>query len=39
VTYPQVPYEKGEDVGKKKFSQFDMEGKVFVVTGAAFKFF
>lgn len=35
ATYPQVPYEKGENVGAKRFSQFDLEGKVFVVTGAA----
>jgi hypothetical protein len=35
VTYPQVPYEKAENVGEKKFSQFDLAGKVFVVTGAA----
>ncbi|KAF1833686.1 hypothetical protein BDW02DRAFT_569778 [Decorospora gaudefroyi] len=35
VTYPQVPYEKAENVGEKRFSQFDMDGKVFVVTGAA----
>jgi D-arabinitol 2-dehydrogenase len=35
ATYPQVPYEKGESVGDKRFSQFDLEGKVFVVTGAA----
>lgn len=34
VTYPQVPYEKAENVGEKKFSQFDVAGKVFVVTGA-----
>ncbi|RMZ74667.1 D-arabinitol 2-dehydrogenase [Pyrenophora seminiperda CCB06] len=33
VTYPQVPYEKAEKVGEKKFSQFDIAGKVFVVTG------
>lgn len=35
ATYSQVPYEKAESVGKKRFSQFDVEGKVFVVTGAA----
>jgi len=35
ATYPQVPYEKAENVGEKKFSQFDLAGKVFVVTGAA----
>lgn len=35
VAYSQVPYDKGERVGDKRFSQFDMEGKVFVVTGAA----
>jgi hypothetical protein len=35
ATYPQVPYEKAESVGEKKFSQFDLDGKVFVVTGAA----
>jgi hypothetical protein len=33
ATYPQVPYEKHEKVGDKRFSQFDLEGKVFVVTG------
>jgi hypothetical protein len=33
ATYPQVPYEKAEKVGDKRFSQFDFEGKVFVVTG------
>jgi D-arabinitol 2-dehydrogenase len=33
VTYPQVPYEKEEKVGDKRFSQFDLDGKVFVVTG------
>lgn len=31
----RAPYEKGENVGEKKFSQFDVDGKVFVVTGAA----
>lgn len=35
MTYPQVPYEKGENVGGKTFSQFDMKNRVFVVTGAA----
>lgn len=35
ATYPQVPYKKGENVGGKRFSQFDLQGKVFVVTGAA----
>lgn len=35
MTYPQVPYEKAESVGEKRFSQFDLAGKVFVVTGAA----
>jgi D-arabinitol 2-dehydrogenase len=35
ATYPQVPYEKAESVGEKRFSQFDLDGKVFVVTGAA----
>jgi hypothetical protein len=30
-----APYEKGENVGEKRFSQFDLAGKVFVVTGAA----
>jgi hypothetical protein len=30
-----APYEKGENVGQKLFSQFDLAGKVFVVTGAA----
>ena len=35
ATYPQVPYEKHETVGEKRFSQFDLDGKVFVVTGAA----
>ncbi|KAH5025438.1 hypothetical protein HBI82_185360 [Parastagonospora nodorum] len=33
MTYPQVPYEKGENVGGKTFSQFDMKDRVFVVTG------
>ncbi|RYN76943.1 hypothetical protein AA0119_g8427 [Alternaria tenuissima] len=33
ATYPQVPYEKAESVGEKRFSQFDLDGKVFVVTG------
>jgi hypothetical protein len=31
----RAPYEKGERVGNKSFSQFDIGGKVFVVTGAA----
>jgi hypothetical protein len=35
ATYPQVPYKKAESVGTKRFSQFDLDGKVFVVTGAA----
>jgi hypothetical protein len=35
MTYPQVPYEKGENVGGKTFGQFDMKDRVFVVTGAA----
>jgi hypothetical protein len=35
ATYPQVTYEKAEKVGNKMFGQFDMAGKVFVVTGAA----
>jgi hypothetical protein len=30
-----APYEKGENVGQKRFSQFDLAGKVFVVTGAS----
>ncbi|KAF2449131.1 NAD(P)-binding protein [Karstenula rhodostoma CBS 690.94] len=29
----RAPYEKGESVGNKRFSQFDISGKVFVVTG------
>jgi hypothetical protein len=37
VTYPQVPYEKAENVGEKRFSQFDLAGKVFVVTGTAYR--
>jgi D-arabinitol 2-dehydrogenase len=30
-----LAYEKAESVGEKRFSQFDLDGKVFVVTGAA----
>jgi D-arabinitol 2-dehydrogenase len=37
VTCQQVPYEKDENVGVKKFGQFDLEGKVFVVTGTTAK--
>lgn len=33
VTYQQTPYEKRENVGDKKYGQFDVGGKVFVVTG------
>lgn len=33
VTYKQTPYEKRETVGDRKYSQFDIGGKVFVVTG------
>ncbi|KAL1594872.1 hypothetical protein SLS59_008685 [Nothophoma quercina] len=33
VTYKQAPYEKRETVGDRKYSQFDIDGKVFVVTG------
>lgn len=33
LTYKQTPYEKRENVGDRKYSQFDIGGKVFVVTG------
>lgn len=33
ATYKQTPYEKRENVGDRKYSQFDVGGKVFVVTG------
>jgi NAD(P)-dependent dehydrogenase (short-subunit alcohol dehydrogenase family) len=33
VTNKQTPYEKRENVGNRKHSQFDIDGKVFVVTG------
>ncbi|KAF1845255.1 uncharacterized protein K460DRAFT_366134 [Cucurbitaria berberidis CBS 394.84] len=36
ATHAQVPsYEKAENGRGKRFSQFDLGGKVFVVTGAA----
>ena len=31
----RAPYKKAENVGDKPFSQFDLGGKVFVVTGTA----
>lgn len=31
----RAPYKKAESAGSKPFSQFDVSGKVFVVTGAA----
>lgn len=34
-TQAQAPYERAESVGNRPFSQFDLGGKVFVVTGAA----
>lgn len=33
ATCPQSPYGKAEKVGQKRFCQFDLDGKVFVVTG------
>ncbi|KAH7093171.1 hypothetical protein FB567DRAFT_557197 [Paraphoma chrysanthemicola] len=33
ATYSQAPYEKAEPVGNRRFSQFDLDGRVFVVTG------
>lgn len=35
AAYSQAPYKKAENVGAQPFSQFDLGGKVFVVTGAA----
>jgi hypothetical protein len=34
-TYPQTPYDRGENVGGNTFNHFNMDGKVFVVTGTA----
>lgn len=31
----RAPYEKAENVGDRRFSQFDVGGKVFIVTGSA----
>ncbi|KAJ4398322.1 hypothetical protein N0V91_010298 [Didymella pomorum] len=31
--YKQTPYEKRENVGDRKYGHFDIDGKVFVVTG------
>jgi D-arabinitol 2-dehydrogenase len=39
VTCAQIQYEKDESTGGKMFSQFDLEGKVFVVTGVAAGYF
>jgi hypothetical protein len=33
------PYEKREKVGNKQFADFDLNGKVFVVTGALSRLF
>lgn len=35
AAYQQASYQKAESVGDKRFSEFDLAGKVFVVTGAA----
>jgi hypothetical protein len=37
VMCPQVSYEKDENVRVRKLGQFDLEGKVFVVTGTTAK--
>lgn len=35
----RAPYRKGESVGNKPIGQFDVTGKVFVVTGAPYRFY